>query len=174
LAKAAPGPIALRAALEAEMNVGVREVGNNGGKWVALYLKAVNLLIGNPWCLAFLVFRLLDAASDLKKKLPSDVPRTGYTPTFANWAKQNGLWTPVSAARLYYGHVQRGDFAFFYRSAMGRISHVGVVLEVHSWGVVTVEGNTNQAGSREGDGVYKKSRTWADLGAKGGFVRLPF
>lgn len=41
---------------------------------------------------------------------------------------------------------------------LGRIAHVGFI---HEWGcewVVTVEGNTNDAGSREGDGVYMKRR----------------
>ena len=41
---------------------------------------------------------------------------------------------------------------------MKRVAHVGFVDQ---WGpkeVVTVEGNTNGAGSREGDGVYKKKR----------------
>ena len=45
-----------------------------------------------------------------------------------------------------------------YFPKMKRVAHVGFVDQ---WGpkeVVTVEGNTNGAGSREGDGVYKKKR----------------
>lgn len=51
-----------------------------------------------------------------------------------------------------------GDVFFIYYANKGRVAHTGFV---HQWGtttVVTVEGNTNEAGSREGDGVYKKKR----------------
>lgn len=68
--------------------------------------------------------------------------------------------------------------ALFYFASMGRISHIEVVVEVHDFGVITVGGNTGpDAGEgveREGQGVFKKRRTWAQLGAKGGFARMPF
>ena len=40
--------------------------------------------------------------------------------------------------------------------------HIGVVVAVDSIGFHTVEGNTNSAGSRDGDGVYKKTHKWTD------------
>ncbi|RXF67710.1 hypothetical protein [Arcticibacter tournemirensis] len=51
-----------------------------------------------------------------------------------------------------------GDVFGIYFPEKGRIAHVGFVDE---WGdkyAITVEGNTNEAGSREGDGVYRKRR----------------
>jgi len=39
-----------------------------------------------------------------------------------------------------------------------RIAHVGFIHAQEGDYYITVEGNTNQAGSREGDGVYKKRR----------------
>ena len=51
-----------------------------------------------------------------------------------------------------------GDVMGLYFAHLGRIAHVGII---YRWGekkVVTIEGNTNDAGSREGDGVYKKIR----------------
>ncbi|PWG78593.1 hypothetical protein DDR33_21770, partial [Pararcticibacter amylolyticus] len=56
------------------------------------------------------------------------------------------------------GGPSRGDVFGIYFPEKGRIAHVGFVDD---WGdkyVVTVEGNTNEAGSREGDGVYRKRR----------------
>ncbi len=48
-------PIARRAALDATANVGVTETGgNNRGKFVAIYLKAVGIFEAAPWCAAFL------------------------------------------------------------------------------------------------------------------------
>jgi len=38
------------------------------------------------------------------------------------------------------------------------VAHVGFVDQWQSKYVITVEGNTNEAGSREGDGVYRKRR----------------
>jgi len=39
-----------------------------------------------------------------------------------------------------------------------RIAHVGFVDSWDDKYVITVEGNANEAGSREGDGVYRKRR----------------
>lgn len=50
------------------------------------------------------------------------------------------------------------DIFGIYFANLKRIAHAGLVDE---WGdkyVVTVEGNTNEAGSNEGDGVYRKRR----------------
>lgn len=50
------------------------------------------------------------------------------------------------------------DVFGIYFANLKRIAHVGFVDE---WGdkyLITVEGNTNEAGSNEGDGVYKKRR----------------
>ena len=38
--------------------------------------------------------------------------------------------------------------------------HCAIVIAVDSEGFHTIEGNTNAAGSREGDGVYQKLHRW--------------
>jgi signal peptidase I len=48
--------------------------------------------------------------------------------------------------------AQKGDIVVF------DFSHTGIVVEDLGNRIVTVEGNTNKAGSREGDGVYRKIR----------------
>jgi hypothetical protein len=40
--------------------------------------------------------------------------------------------------------------------------HCGIVVAVDAVGFHTVEGNTNKAGSREGDGVWRKLHKWTD------------
>lgn len=73
-------------------------------------------------------------------------------------------------------HCMVGDLAYFYREKMGRVAHVGIVVEVrsdgHGW--VSVEGNSNDDGSRDGYEVAKLTRNWDSLGVFGGFARLPF
>ena len=170
-----PGPIALRAMQEAQANEGVTEEnGSNWGTYVKIYLAAVGLFSPAPWCQAFVVFRLLDAAADLKLQVPQNMPRTAYTPDFANWAKEEGLWLPNRDE--LHGQVRPGDLCYFYFKTLGRVGHVGFVTGVYHWGVTTVEGNTGRAPgvNRDGGGVWKRNRTWESFGSKGGFVRLPF
>jgi len=166
-----PGPIALRAVEDALLVVGTHEKGNtNSGKEVNQYLASVGLNPGNPWCLAFVIFRLKRAASELAAHLPVGMPlNTGYTPDMANWAQSNHLWLPAT------GHdAKRGDLAFFWIHAENRIGHVGFVTDRWSGGVITVEGNTSPSPgvTPNGGGVYVKQHTWANLGEGGGFMRI--
>lgn len=180
-----PGPIARRAVQDALLpaNLAVREEGgNNKGRWIAIYLKAVGILTPAPWCMAYIVLRLIKAAQALGLELPKEFPRSGYTPTVANWAKKVKRWISVTDAKQNPSLVQVGDLAFFHFKSLGRIGHVGIVVEVTKSGCWTVEGNTkpDPGVSRESDsgrdGVYRKYRAWAEFGAedKAGFARLEF
>ena len=51
-----------------------------------------------------------------------------------------------------------GDVFGLYFPEKGRIAHVGFIDEWKDPWVITVEGNTNVLGGREGDGVYRKRR----------------
>jgi hypothetical protein len=129
--------------------VGVREkTGANDGEPVERYLASVGLSKGNPWCAAFVHWVLTEAGI-------KDLPRSGYSPswfprarTFYQTGKNNSI-TP-----------SRADVFGIYFASKGRIAHVGFI---DSWPpsstyCLTVEGNTNEAGSREGDGVFFKRR----------------
>lgn len=170
-----PGPIALRAMADALANTGVREQGDNAGKYVEIYLASVGLEAGNPWCAAWVYYRIKAASEALKLPMPA-VPKSGYTPDWARWGKTHKLWMDVGPD----AQVEPGDLALFYKASKGRIGHIGIVTGVvrsanaERKGVTTVEGNTDGDGSAEGDGVYAKERRFGDLGKYGGFVRLPF
>jgi hypothetical protein len=61
-----PGPIALRAAVDAEKNIGVTEVGGeNEGPAVSTYLASVGIGSPAPWCCALVYYRLKAAAREL-------------------------------------------------------------------------------------------------------------
>jgi len=173
-----PGAIARNAALRAEENVGVREVGHNGGVFVDTYLASVGLEgSGEPWCMAFVYYRLWDAAGrPADFSLPMGFPRTGSTVVAVRWAREHGLWIPVALAQSGVEPVQRGDLCFFWFAALRRIGHVGIVIAAGAEGVETVEGNTSPGAGvrREGDGVYRRRRLWHTLGWRGGFARIPF
>jgi hypothetical protein len=167
--------IALRAIADAERNVGVHEVGgNNHGPAVEIYQHSVGIPPGQPWCAALVWYRLATAALWTDRTLPSWIPRSGYTPTWANAARANGHWLPVATARGGSKRPRRGDLVCFYFASLGRIAHIGIVAEVRADGVVTVEGNTSPDGGvdRDGGGIYRKMRTWSELGKYGGFILL--
>lgn len=171
---APPGPIARKAVNLAVEEIGVREAGNNRGKRVEMYQKAASIGPGEPWCAAFVVWCLSNATASLKKAYPAGCPRSGYTPDWAEWGKQHGRWIQAEDAEERPDLVKRGDLILFYKPKLKRIGHIGFVGHCGPDGVWTIEGNTNEAGSREGDGVYRKLRTWEEIVMGSGFVRLPF
>jgi len=75
-------PIALRAAKEAIDNVGVQETGDNRGKAVEIYQASTTPPVppGSPWCAAFVVYRLRNAAHDLALEIPADWPDAPTVP----------------------------------------------------------------------------------------------
>lgn len=132
----------------AEKEVGtVESGGNNRGPRIVYYQKATWLEPGPwPWCAAF-ICRAVEQATKGLKGLPFKRPETAGAFDFENWAKQPGL-------RVYKsGSVRRGDIVIF------DFSHIGLATDEKNGSVQTIEGNTNASGSREGDGVWKKTRS---------------
>lgn len=64
-----------------------------------------------------------------------------------------------------------GDIFGIYFQNKGRIAHVGFVHRFGDKYTITVEGNTNEEGSREGDGVYLKRRLTKQLYKISRYVR---
>lgn len=127
--------------------IGVREkTNNNDGERVAEYLRYTGLPAGYAWCAAFVSWTFGQAG--FKE------PKTAWSPSL--FPSKKLIWNrgPVKDHQL----PQAGDVFGIYFSNLKRIAHAGFVKE---WGdkyVITVEGNTNDAGGREGDGVYRKRR----------------
>jgi len=160
-------PIALRAAKEALDNIGVQETGDNRGKAVEIYQASTipHVPPGSPWCAAFVVYRLRNAAHDLALEIPADWPRSGYCPDHGNWGRRTKNWISQQDASLDFSKVRIGDLALFWFAPLNRLAHIGIVTGVFPWGVYTVEGNTSpepdeDEPEREGDGVFRKVRTW--------------
>jgi hypothetical protein len=128
--------------------IGVREsTGHNDGARVESYLKVTGLGKGNAWCAAFVAWTYQQAGVDALT--------SAWSP---NWfPASNTIYTRGSASNQTPS--QADVFGIFFE-AKKRIAHVGFIDE---WQpdkpyTITVEGNTNEAGSREGDGVYRKRR----------------
>ena len=128
--------------------VGVREAtGKNDGKQVEAYLKSVKLGKGYAWCAAFVKY-IFDQCG-IKTSINA-MALSAHRPGHFVYLKGNRIREPVAGDvfTLYYAHLKRiGHTGFFDKHINDKIYR-------------TVEGNTNAAGSREGDGVYVKYRSY--------------
>jgi hypothetical protein len=124
--------------LVAKGQIGVREsTGHNDGPAVEKYLASTGLGKGHPWCAAFV----------------SWVYRS------AGFAKPASAWSPdLFPKSRITGQVLPGNVLGIYFPELKRIAHVGLIIKQEGNYLVSVEGNTNITGSREGDGVYQKRR----------------
>lgn len=125
----------------------VRETKPNRGHMVDIYLKSVKSQLGNPWCAAFVGYNL--SLLNIKN------PNSAYSPDYAR--PKDIIWQ----AKRNNNDIELlpGDVVTYYYKNLGRVGHVGFLEKIDNSGYfITIEGNTNGAGSREGDGVYKKKR----------------
>lgn len=135
----------IKACYEGEL--GVREVGgNNQGEDVGKYLASTGLDQGYAWCAAFINWCLESCGVDGPKK-------AAWSPSWFPDRK-----TAYQRGETEFYHPSAGDVFGIYFSSKERIAHVGFIDKWKAEYAITVEGNTNEAGSREGDGVYRKRR----------------
>lgn len=132
---------------KAENFLYVRETnGPNDSPEIRLFIDNLDRKVpyGSSWCAAYVSYCLRSCGV--------------YSP--------NSAWSPglfIGKEVYEFDYIQakplrKGDIFGIYFSRLGRIAHVGFVLEDRGFAVVTIEGNTNVNGSREGDGVYKRVR----------------
>lgn len=130
--------------------IGVREkTGNNDGPEVEMFLRSVGLGKGYAWCAAFVKYCMLEAGIKAAEKI------NGMALSCEN--KKNMVFQKGKHLK----DAKAGDVFTLYYAKLGRIGHTGFYNKpVNSSIFETVEGNTNMAGSREGDGVYRKKRSY--------------
>lgn len=123
---------------------GVRERTNNSGAAVDAFLAAVGLTPGYAWCMAFVYWCVQQAAGDLG--ICNPLVRTG------GCMRQ---WNETTCYKTT-NDPQQGDI--FIMDLGGGAGHTGFVMDVTPTTIITVEGNTNDNGSANGDGVYVRER----------------
>lgn len=137
--------------------IGMRELtGHNDGVMVEQYLAVTGFPKGNAWCAAFISWTFERAASELKVAIKT--PKSAWSPSWFPPGKV--IYTKSVVTVPLKVLPQRADVFGIYFPKLNRIGHVGFIDEwpPHDNYAITVEGNTNNAGSREGDGVYRKRR----------------
>jgi hypothetical protein len=133
----------------ADLDLGESPRGSNRGPELRKFFTADDLEIdgktdGYPWCAAAVSFWtqtwIKESGSNIKP------PRIAAVRLFPSWADKNGLVSKVKGPKP-------NDIVVF------TFSHIGIVESVKPDGsFVSIEGNTNDDGSREGYEVARRSR----------------
>lgn len=141
----------------AKAEIGVEEIdGTNCGVRVNEFKSATNLPPHEawPWCAAFVcwVVKQALAISGVKQTPTFKRPTTAGAWDLENWSLRQDNSTQTR--KRPGSDIKPGDIVIF------TFSHVGIAAsEPDSDGyLVTYEGNTDKAGSREGGGVFQKLR----------------
>lgn len=136
--------LGLKALKIAQTQIGQKEnpLGSNWGVPVKNYLASVGLNFPAAWCMAF-VYWCFDQVSKPNNPL----------------IKSGGVlhcWNKADKKYRVVGEPQKGDiFIMDYGKGLG---HTGIVLDIKDNLIHTIEGNTNDTGSREGIMVCVKIR----------------
>lgn len=119
----------------------VREVTENWGGMVTVYLKTAGWISKAPWCAAFVYWCLLESGAD-KKKLWKNPASTLYLWKWAHATKRLHKTFPADRCVGVYNSISFTGHTWIYLNKNGE----------------TIEGNTNVRGAREGIGVFERKR----------------
>ena len=134
---------------------GVEELtGNNDHPMITIAMNLCGLSgdKGYPWCAACMA-EIYDNAN-----IPAP-----HSARVVNWFKQNVVWKREWGEKLFT--IQPGMVGAIYYNRLGRYGHIVLIVREDNNNYYTLEGNTNAAGSREGQGFYKKIRSKQNIAA---------
>jgi ethanolamine utilization microcompartment shell protein EutS len=151
--------LAHEALFVAQTQIHVFELPHNRGPAVARYLKSVGLGEGYPWCAAF-VYWCVDVAAR-RLNLPNPLVKTAGV--LEQWNHTTLRKLPPRATNIEPGDLFVMDFG------AGR-GHMGFVEQFSGTLLTTIEGNSNEGGSREGVEVVRRQRALSEINK--GFIKL--
>jgi hypothetical protein len=156
----APSELVKGAIEFAATQIGVREnpLGSNRGKEVDQYLRAVGLNpVGNSfaWCVAFTHFCYLKAAASLDSENPH-IKTAGVLDHWNKAGRKPGAVRVTNANAVADPSLVKPG-SLFIIDLGGGLGHSGMVVETANGRLVTIEGNTNDNGSRNGIGVFQRN-----------------
>jgi hypothetical protein len=152
------GNIPSRIVERAASQIGVREVTKNQGPGIEKYWTATTYPDGfenrEPYCAAFVCWAVREAC--VGQTYSFTLPKSPVAYDFESWGIANakkGVTVKPNTTTIKPGDI----------FTLSAASHVGIIKSVGKTTVVTIEGNTDGSGSREGDGVYERIRTIVSL-----------
>lgn len=133
----------------------------NSGPWVRSYMDGAE---GSDmlWCMGFVQAILDQAASELNKDFRKLVPHTGSCDVVGNHGIATNRLARNINVRANPSLIQPGDIFLLYDKNNSQIAwfHTGIIISSTNDTITTIEGNTNNDGSSNGNGVYKRIRNF--------------
>jgi hypothetical protein len=130
--------------------VGTREAtGNNDGQRIEEYIASTGLNAKGqyPWCAAFVYWVYL------QNEITIPTPTPAWSPSYFTQGTIIWEWRGRNNQQPL-----QGDVIGMYYTHLGRIGHMGFFHRQYGDYFITVEGNTNAEGSREGNQVAIRKR----------------
>ena len=137
--------------LSINRNVKEEPKGSNRGRMVSAYLASTGLGGGYPWCMAFVYYIF----NELSKQLGQTNPLPKTAGCMSHWDKAPAdVKITIAQAKQDPNLVRPGQIFIMSRPGKG-LGHTGIVLGVdpQKRTFTTMEGNTNDQQSGEGDRV---------------------
>lgn len=154
-----PSDLATAVLDKARSQIGVMEnpIGSNRGTEVDEYVRVTGLSPSGrfPWCVCFVFFCFREASKELGRDNP--MIQTAGVLDLWNRAGQKNRVTVVKA-KNNPSLVKPGQIFIIDTGTPGGSGHAGLVEQVAGGKLVTIEGNTNDGGSREGIGVFRRTQ----------------
>ena len=134
-----------------------REFNQNEGTWVRAYMD------GNegskwPWCMGFAQMVVDQATYTIGKKFTELMPASYSCDVVGSYGLNQGKLIENSALRVR--SIEPGDFFLNVKVPKADWTHVGIITGVDGEWIETIEGNTNDEGSREGYEVCARRRNY--------------
>lgn len=132
--------------MQGEIGKQEQPLGSNWGPHVKKYLASVGINFPASWCAALVYWSFEQAAKKLNVTVP--LYKTGGVLK---------MWQSTDKKYRITKDPQPGDI--FIMDLGKGLGHTGMVIKVDPTFIYTVEGNTNDTGSREGIEVAARQRT---------------
>lgn len=141
--------------------------GSNWGPEVAEVLKSVGITVPAPWCAAWVYY--VYSKTCAKHILQLKLPKTGHANTMFNLSAK----FQITKAHYDVKTPRRGDIFILLLNPKTGAGHTGIVTayDAKTRTYTTIEANTNDGGSREGYGVFERTRK-LDAPELRGFIRI--
>ncbi len=137
---------------------GARELGMNEGPWVRSYMNGQEGKTW-PWCVGFVQTVYDQALSFSGKKYIDLMPATFSCDVLGQHALKQKTLIRSKDLKNNSAQVKPGDLFLISRTPADW-THVGIIEKIAGNIIYTLEGNTNEAGSREGIAVMRRIRNF--------------
>lgn len=135
---------------EARKWIGHKETSRNDSPQIRVWLRRGGVVSPAAWCAVFASCMVDDACTSLG--MPNALGVIAGARRLLVKARKLGAWSndPVVGGIFGIGHPNG-------------LGHVGIVVDIGPTSLITIEGNTNSEGSREGDCVRQRSRRIGEI-----------